>query len=165
MLRVRNALKGLGSSAEIVDLAQSARTAKEAAQQLGCPLGAIVKSLVFLVDSEPILVLIAGDRRCDQCELGLIMGCTSGVTKADADFVRSFTGFSIGGVAPLAHLNPMPVLVDSSLQRFYPVYAAAGHPNCIFGVSVGELCRLSNGVLQAKISTETLIRVSEKPAH
>ena len=154
---MRNALKGLGSSAEIVDLEQSGRTAKQAAQQIGCPLGAIVKSLVFLVDSEPVLALIAGDRKCDQRELGLVMGFTGGVKKADADFVRSFTGFSIGGVAPLAHLNRMPVLVDSSLQRFNPVYAAAGHPNCIFGISVTELCRVSNGVLEAKISTESLI--------
>ena len=102
-----------------------------------------------MVGKDPVLALIAGDRRCDLEELGKAMGCSGSVEKAEANFVKTVTGFSIGAVAPLAHLTQLPVAIDDSLQRFEVVYSAAGHPCCIFASTMPELCRLSDGKLSS----------------
>ena len=141
--RVRAALGWAGSTAEIVELAATARSAREAADSLGVALGAIVKSLLFTVGGEPAMALVAGDRRCDEGVLAAALGLEGEVRRADANTVRAATGFAIGGVPPLGHANPLPTAVDASLRRFATVYAAAGHPHCVFATTVDDLTRLA----------------------
>lgn len=144
--RVQAALVAGGSTAEVVILADSARTAQQAADALDCPVGAIVKSLVFTLDGQPVLALVAGDRRCETSALPQALGRAGKVGRADADLVRSATGFAIGGVAPLGHPAPLPTVLDASLRRFALVHAAAGHPHAVFPTSVDELLRLTGAV-------------------
>ncbi len=141
--RVRAALTAAGSTAEIIALADTARSAQDAARSVGVELGAIVKSLVFAVDGRAVMALVAGDRRCDTAALARALGLDGTVGRADADMVREATGFTIGGVPPIAHATPLPTAIDASLGRFATVYAAAGHPHCVFGTSPDELARLT----------------------
>ena len=141
--RVRAALAAAGSTAEIIALADTARSAQDAARSVGVELGAIVKSLVFAVDGRAVMALVAGDRRCDTAALARALGLDGTVGRADADMVRDATGFTIGGVPPIAHATPLPTAIDASLGRFATVYAAAGHPHCVFGTSPDELARLT----------------------
>ena len=152
--RVQAALAEAGSGAEVIALASTARSAEDAAQSIGTPLGSIVKSLVFTVAGTPVMALVAGDRRCDAQALGQALGREGKVRRADADAVRAATGFSIGGVAPLAHETPLPVAIDASLGRFETVYAAAGHPHCVFATTIDELERLTGGTVTAEIAVE-----------
>lgn len=141
--RVRDALARAGSGAEVIVLGETARSAADAAASVGVALGAIVKSLVFTVGGEPVMALIAGDRRCDPKALAAALGLDGKVGRADADLVREATGYTIGGVPPFAHARPLPTAIDAGLARFDVVYAAAGHPHCVFGTSVDELARLT----------------------
>jgi prolyl-tRNA editing enzyme YbaK/EbsC (Cys-tRNA(Pro) deacylase) len=150
--RVQAALREAGSAAEVVALAGTARTAEDAARSLGCPLGAIVKSLVFRIEGRAALALVAGDRRCDADALPAALGLAGQATRADADFVREATGYAIGGVAPLGHPRPLPAAIDASLGRFDVLWAAAGHPHCVFATGVAELLRLTGGRLSAAIA-------------
>ena len=143
VVRVRAALTAAGSAAEVIALADTARTAQDAADSVGVELGAIVKSLVFAVDGRAVMALVAGDRRCDTAALARVLGLDGKVGRADADTVRDATGFTIGGVPPIAHTTPLPTAIDASLGRFATVYAAAGHPHCVFGTSLDELARLT----------------------
>ena len=143
--RVRAALTAAGSRAEIIALAETARSAQDAAASVGCDLGAIVKSLVFRVGETPVMALVAGDRQCDLKALPAALGLEGKAKRADADMVRAATGFAIGGVAPVGHPAPVPVAVDASLGRFETIYAAAGHPYCVFSTSLDELVRLTGG--------------------
>ena len=115
--RVQTALEAAGLDINIVRLQESARTAQLAADALNTVLGSIVKSLVFLADGEPVLVLVAGDRRADPSKLKRLLGARR-VMIADAERVRSETGFSIGGVPPIGHRQPVPTWIDASLGRF-----------------------------------------------
>lgn len=150
--RVIEALAAAGSDAQVIELAATARSAQDAAASLGCDLGAIVKSLVFTIGGAPVMALVAGDRRCDTGALRTELDLPGKVKRADADAVKRATGFSIGGVAPLAHQTPLPILVDESLRRFDPVYAAAGHPHCVFAIKLDDLVRVSGGRLSAAVS-------------
>ncbi len=141
--RVRAALAAAGSAAEIIALADTARSARDAAESVGVELGAIVKSLVFAVDGRAVMALVAGDRRCDTAALARALGLDGTIGRADADMVRDATGFTIGGVPPIAHTTPLATAIDASLGRFATVYAAAGHPHCVFGTSPDELARLT----------------------
>ena len=152
--RVQAALAEAGSQAQVIALASTARSAEDAAASIGTPLGSIVKSLVFTVAGTPVMALIAGDRRCDAQALGRALGREGKVRRADADAVRAATGFSIGGVAPLAHETPLPVAIDASLGRFETVYAAAGHPHCVFATTIDELERLTGGTVTPEIAVE-----------
>jgi prolyl-tRNA editing enzyme YbaK/EbsC (Cys-tRNA(Pro) deacylase) len=152
--RVRAALAWAGSTAEVIELAETARSAREAADSLGVALGAIVKSLVFTVGGEPALALVAGDRRCDGNALAAALGLAGDVRRADADTVRASTGFAIGGVPPLGHANPLPTVLDPSLKRFATVYAAAGHPHCVFATTVDELTRLAKAAVVEGLGVE-----------
>jgi len=145
--RVQAALRERGSRAGIVELATTARTAGDAARALGVEPGAIVKALVFLLDGAPVLALIAGDRTCDLRALPGAFGRTGFVMRADADRVREVTGSTIGGVAPLGHPRPLPAAIDDSLGRFATVYAAAGHPHCVFPTTMLELSLLTGGAV------------------
>jgi prolyl-tRNA editing enzyme YbaK/EbsC (Cys-tRNA(Pro) deacylase) len=120
-----------GLEVEVRMLDDSARTAPEAAAALGCQVGQIVKSLVFLRDGQPVMVLCAGDRRVDAGRLGL--------KPAKADQARAATGFSIGGIPPLGHDRELDTVVDSSLRRFGTVWCAAGTPHAVFEVETEAL--------------------------
>jgi prolyl-tRNA editing enzyme YbaK/EbsC (Cys-tRNA(Pro) deacylase) len=150
--RVRQALRQGGSAAEVIGLADTARTAAAAASALGVPLGAIVKSLVFTIDGAPVMALIAGDRRCETKALPGALGIVGLVMRADADRVRQATGFAIGGVAPLGHPARLPTAIDDSLGRFETVYAAAGHPFFVFPTTMLELSLLTGGAVVRGIS-------------
>ena len=142
--RVNDFIKQFDSSLEIIVLDKTARTAKDAATALNCEVGAIVKSLVLRADNGFLICLVAGDKRCSLNKLKKLIG-KKDVSMADAEQVKLQTGFSIGGVAPVAHLNKLEVLIDNSLERFKYVFSAAGHPNCIFKIGYSQLIKITNG--------------------
>lgn len=144
--RVREVLRSLGAGERVIVLSDSARTAQQAADALGCPVGAIVKSLVFAHHGKAVMALVAGDRQCDLAALGQVLGLDATPKRADADLVRQATGFAIGGVAPLGHLEKLPIAVDASLTRFETLHAAAGHPHAVFPLSYRELLDWTGGV-------------------
>jgi prolyl-tRNA editing enzyme YbaK/EbsC (Cys-tRNA(Pro) deacylase) len=146
---VQEALQALGLPADVRELDASTRTAPEAAAAVGCPLGAIVKSLVFRgADSgDAVLVLVSGDNRADEGRVAETVG--EPVARADADFVRASTGFAIGGVPPVGHPAPVRTLVDRDLLRFDTVWAAAGTPRAVFGVAPDALARAAGGRMAA----------------
>ena len=135
---------------KVLLLEKTARTAKEAAESLGCEVGAIVKSLVLRAEGIFLICLIAGDRRCSLNKLKKILK-KKDVCMANAEEVKVNTGFSIGGVAPVAHLENLDILIDKSLNRFQYVFGAAGHPNCIFKITYNDLIKITNG-LEKEIS-------------
>jgi prolyl-tRNA editing enzyme YbaK/EbsC (Cys-tRNA(Pro) deacylase) len=139
--RVRDALRAAGLECEIVETPASARTAVEAGAAVGASVGQIVKSLVFLCDGRPVLALVAGDNRLDESLLGEIAG--GRITRADAAKVREYTGFAIGGVAPLGSLAPMPTFCDVDLLAHEYVWAAAGAPNAVFRIEPAALVAAS----------------------
>ena len=142
--RVQEFITQFDSKLKILTLDTTARTAKDAAGSLGCEVGAIVKSLVFRADDTFLICLVAGDKRCSLNKLKKIID-KKDVCMANADEVKSNTGFSIGGVAPIAHLKKMNILIDQSLGRFESVFAAAGHPNSIFKIKYDQLVQMSKG--------------------
>jgi Cys-tRNA(Pro) deacylase len=142
--RVVKVLRNFDNSLRIEVLNSSARTAKDAAISLNCEVGAIVKSLLLRTEENFILCLVAGDKRCSLNKVKKILNMKD-VSMADADQVKSQTGFSIGGVSPIAHLNKNKILIDTSLSRYEYVYAAAGHPNSIFKISYKQLIKLTEG--------------------
>ena len=144
--RVREHLKHCGLTIEVMELAESTRTATLAAEAVGSPLGAIVKSLVFLADGKPVLVLVAGDKRADHKKLEAILKARR-VMIADADQVREATGFAIGGVPPVAHKTKLPTFIDRNLGRFETLYAAAGSPRAVFPISYEKLVEITEGQL------------------
>ena len=142
--RVAELLRSAGATGEPVQLADSARTAAEAAAALGCEVGAIASSLVFTADGEPLLVMTSGAHRVDTDLVATLLGVAE-VRRADADTVRAATGYAIGGVAPIGHPAPLRTLVDTDLARHDVVWAAAGHPHAVFPTSYDELVRLTGG--------------------
>jgi len=143
--RVEESLKKFDVNLKILVLDTTARTAKDAANSLKCELGAIVKSLVFRAENDFLICLVAGDKRCSLNKLKKILN-KKDVSMANADQVKENTGFSIGGVAPTAHLKKLNIIVDKSLNRFKYVYGAAGHPDCVFKITYDELIKLTNGL-------------------
>jgi prolyl-tRNA editing enzyme YbaK/EbsC (Cys-tRNA(Pro) deacylase) len=144
VMRVQEALRAAGSAAQVIALDTSARTAADAAAALGVPVGAIVKSLVFAIGGQPVLALVAGDRRCDTEALKSALALAGEVSRPDAEGVRAATGFTIGGVAPVGHLPAAPpTAIDASLGRFERLFAAAGHPHCVFATGYAELLRMT----------------------
>ena len=142
--RVQESITKFDTKLQVMILDTTARTAKDAAEYLGCEVGAIVKSLVFRVDDTFLICLVAGDKRCSLNKLKKIIR-KKDVCMANADEVKSNTGFSIGGVAPIAHLKKLNILIDQSLGRFQSVFAAAGHPNSIFKIKYSQLVQMTKG--------------------
>ncbi|MEU0486864.1 YbaK/EbsC family protein [Streptosporangium sp. NPDC006013] len=130
---------------EIVTFAEATPTAASAAAQLGCEVGAIANSLIFDADGEPLLVLTSGAHRVDTDLIARTAGVTK-VKRADPAFVRAATGQVIGGVAPIGHPAPVRTLVDTWLDKYDVVWAAAGHPHTVFPTSFDELVRITGGV-------------------
>ena len=142
--RVGRALEQAGAQGTPRKLAEPAPTAATAAAQLGCAVGAIANSLVFVADGSPLLVLTSGAHRVDTAWVGRLVGAAS-VRRADTDFVRIHTGFAIGGVAPVGHPESVKTLVDTWLAKYDVVWAAAGHPYWVFPTTFEELVRISGG--------------------
>jgi Cys-tRNA(Pro) deacylase len=148
--RVRTYLEAHGLADGLCEFEQSTKTAQEAADAMGCELGQIVKSLVFVVDGKPVVALVAGDRRGDTDAIAALLG--GGKARfADAETVRGATGYAIGGVSPFDLPAGLPLFADSSLARFETVYPAAGTPTSMVCVQLAELLELT-GARVADIS-------------
>ena len=142
--RVQEFINQFDPKLKVLVLDTTARTAKDAAESLGSEVGAIVKSLVFRTDDTFLICLVAGDKRCSLNKLKKVIN-KKDVCMANADEVKTNTGFSIGGVAPVAHLKQLNILIDKSLSRFQNVFAAAGHPNSIFKIEYYQLVQMTKG--------------------
>ena len=142
--RVIEALSKFNKNLKVQILEKTARTAKEAANALNCEEGAIVKSLVFKTETEFLFCLISGDKRCSLNKLKRVIS-KKNVSMASADDVKAQTGFTIGGVSPVGHINDLDIIIDKTLERFQIVYAAAGHPNSIFKIDISKLKDLTKG--------------------
>ncbi|TXK17616.1 YbaK/EbsC family protein [Homoserinibacter sp. GY 40078] len=138
-------LSALGLEIEVREFPEGTHTAADAAAALGCPVAAIVKSLVFTLDDAPILVLVSGANRVDTAALGRALGGTLG--KADARLVKEATGFSIGAVPPLAHATSLTTVVDEDLLKLPIVWAAAGSSSSVFAIEPSQLVARSGGTV------------------
>lgn len=143
-VKVRDALRGAGVDAEIVETDESSPTAVRAAEQLGIAVGQIANSLVFSADGSPVLILASGAHKVDTDLIAQFLGAQS-VHRPDADFVRDHTGQPIGGVAPLGHPTPIRTIVDEDLAQYDTVWAAGGHPHYVFPTTFDELVRITGG--------------------
>jgi prolyl-tRNA editing enzyme YbaK/EbsC (Cys-tRNA(Pro) deacylase) len=143
--KIQNLLTELGYPYTVAEHAESTRTAQEAADRAGCQLGQIVKSLIFRgkISNKPILVLTSGANRVDEKRISGYAG--QAVSRADADFVRSVTGFAIGGVPPIGHTQPMETYIDEDFFAYQTVWAAAGTPNAIFELATEDLQKMTCG--------------------
>ena len=143
--KVQDKLSSLGYEYTVVEHAGSTRTAQEAADRAGCELGQIVKSLIFkgTATNKPILVLTSGANHVDEKRISEYAG--EPISRADADFVRSVTGFAIGGVPPVSHSVPMETYVDEDFLQYQTIWAAAGTPNAIFELKSEDLSKMTNG--------------------
>ena len=145
--RVIETLNKFNENLKVQILEKTARTAKEAANALNCEEGAIVKSLVFKTETEFLVCLISGDKRCSLNKLKKVIS-KKDVSMASADEVKAQTGFTIGGVSPVGHINNLDIIIDKTLERFQIVYAAAGHPNSIFKIDISKLKDLTKGSVE-----------------
>ncbi|MDC1353103.1 YbaK/EbsC family protein [Pelagibacteraceae bacterium] len=145
--RVEKFLKGFDQSLEVIVLENSARTAKDAAIALGCDVGAIVKSLLFKTGDNFTLCLVAGDKRCSLNKLKKIKNIKD-ISMASPEEVKNQTGYTIGGVSPVGHLNKLEIFIDKSLERFNELFAAAGHPNCVFKINFNNIQKITNGKVE-----------------
>jgi prolyl-tRNA editing enzyme YbaK/EbsC (Cys-tRNA(Pro) deacylase) len=143
--RVQQALAEQGMTRRVVELPASTRTSPEAAAAVGCQVGQIAKSLIFVTQDtrRPILIIASGANRVNEKNMAALVGEPLG--KADADFVRLHTGFSIGGVPPLCHSKPLETYVDEDLLQYKEIWAAAGTPHAVFRLSPAELVKISGG--------------------
>ena len=142
--RVSQKLKHFDESLGVIVLDSSARTAQDAANSLNTEVGSIVKSLFLRTKNSFLLCLVAGDKRCSLNKIKKILN-EKDVSMGSADQVKEITGFTIGGVSPVAHLNPLKIYIDESLSRFKNIYGAAGHPNCVFKIDFENLQKITNG--------------------
>ena len=145
--RAQKSIKEFDENLKILCLEQTARTAQDAATALGCNVGAIVKSLLFNSGEGFVLCLVSGDKRCSLKKLKKILN-EKNVSMAKPDDVKKITGYTIGGVSPVGHLNKIKIYVDINLERFKTVFAAAGHPNCVFKIEYKQLIKLTSGEIK-----------------
>ena len=145
--RAEKALKDFDKLLAVIVLESSARTAKDAAISLNCEVGAIVKSLLFRTEEYFVLSLVAGDKRCSLNKLKEITK-KKDISMAEPNEVKTQTGYTIGGVSPIGHLIKTKILIDNSLERFKNLYAAAGHPNCVFKIDFKNLQKITGGEIK-----------------
>ena len=145
--RVEKSLKKFNQKLSVKVLESSARTATEAASSLGCEVGAIVKSLLFKTENTYGLFLIAGDKKASLNKIKKKLNMKD-VSMANADEVKTITGYTIGGVSPIGHLKKIDIYIDNSLNRFDILFAAAGHPNCVFCINFENLKKITNGIIE-----------------
>jgi len=145
--RAERFLKEFDQSLEVIILENSARTAQDAAKALDCNVGAIVKSLLFKTDTDFVLCLVAGDKRCSLNKLKQIKN-KEDISMAPPEDVKTQTGYTIGGVSPVGHLDKIEIFIDKSLERFNNLFAAAGHPNCVFKINFNDIQKITNGKVE-----------------
>ncbi|MDA8997258.1 YbaK/EbsC family protein [bacterium] len=145
--RAEKFLKSFDQSLEVITLEDSARTAQDAAKALDCNVGAIVKSLLFRAGDDFILCLVAGDKRCSLNKLEKFKD-KKDISMASPEEVKTQTGYTIGGVSPIGHLNKIEIIIDNSLERFNELFAAAGHPNCVFKINFINIQKITNGKIK-----------------
>jgi Cys-tRNA(Pro) deacylase len=145
--RAEKFLKSFDQSLEVIILENSARTAQDAAKALDCNVGAIVKSLLFRAGDDFILCLVAGDKRCSLNKLKKFKD-KKDISMASPEEVKTQTGYTIGGVSPIGHLNKIEIIIDNSLERFNELFAAAGHPNCVFKINFINIQKITNGKIK-----------------
>ena len=145
--RAEKALKEFDETLSVTELKNTARTAVDAAKSLNCEVGAIVKSLLFKNGDNFFLCLVSGDKRCSLNKLKKFFN-SKDLSMASPNDVKEQTGYTIGGVSPIGHANSLQILVDSSLNRFKDLFAAAGHPNCIFKINFDDLIKITNGSIE-----------------
>ena len=145
--RAEKFLKDFDQSLEVIILENSARTAQDAATALECKVGAIVKSLLFKAENTFILCLVAGDKRCSLNKLKKFKD-KKDISMASPEEVKTQTGYTIGGVSPVGHLEKIEIIIDNSLERFNELFAAAGHPNCVFKINFNDIQKITNGKIE-----------------
>ena len=145
--RAEKALKEFNETLSVTELENTARTAVDAAKSLNCEVGAIVKSLLFKNGDNYFLCLVSGDKRCSLNKLKKFFN-SKDLSMASPNDVKEQTGYTIGGVSPIGHKNSLQILVDRSLNRFEDLFAAAGHPNCIFKINFEDLKKITNGTIE-----------------
>ncbi len=145
--RAEKSLKSFDNNLEVLILENTARTAEDAATALGCSVGAIVKSLLFKTGDKFLLCLVSGDRRCSLNKLKKILN-EKDVSMASPDEVKRITGYTIGGVSPVGHLTKLKIILDNNLKRFLKIYAAAGHPNAVFGIDLNQFIILTSAEIE-----------------
>ena len=145
--RVEGLLKEFDQTQKVIILETSARTALDAASSLGCEVGAIVKSLLFKTENYFTLCLVAGDKKASLNKIKKKLNIKD-ASMASANDVKNVTGYTIGGVSPVGHLNKVDIFIDNSLERFNSLYAAAGHPNCVFKIDFKNLQKITNGSIE-----------------
>lgn len=145
--KVQNSLVSFGVESQVVELPSSTRTAQDAASSIGCHVGQIAKSLVFRAtqSSRCVLVIASGVNRVDEKKIGALLD--EPVLKADAEFVRQKTGFAIGGIPPIAHLEPPVIFIDKDLYDYAEIWAAAGTPNSVFKLTPAVLEKITKGTV------------------
>ena len=140
-------MRGLRHSEEVIELKDTARSAGDAAKALNVPVGAIVKTLVFVIDANseeiPIVALVAGDNKCNTSVLPKSLGVSGTVVRPDADKVKIITGYSIGGVSPVGLPEALHLIIDTSLKRFQKIWSAAGHSHCVFAATYEQLVEIT----------------------
>jgi len=147
VMRVEKCLKKHDPKQKVIILETSAKTALEAAASLGCEVGAIVKSLLLKTENTFTLCLVAGDKKVSLRKIKNILKIKD-ASMASANDVKNVTGYTIGGVSPIGHLKKINIFIDNSLERFTSLYAAAGHPNCVFKINFKDLQIISNGSIK-----------------
>ena len=145
--RAEKALKEFDTSMKVIELNSTARTALDAANSLKCEVGAIVKSLLFRTEENFLLCLVSGDKRCSLNKLKKIT-LIKDISMASPEDVKIQTGYTIGGVSPVGHVNNLKIFVDESLKRFPDIFAAAGHPNCVFKINFENLLKITKGEIK-----------------
>ena len=145
--RVEKSIKQFDKKMSVITLDSSARTALEAASSLDCDVGAIVKSLLFRTENTFTLFLVSGDKKASLNKIKKTLNIKD-ASMASPDDVKNITGYTIGGVSPVGHLNKIEILIDHSLARFKNLYAAAGHPNCVFKTNFDDLKKITNGSIE-----------------
>ena len=145
--RANKSLKEFNQNLNIICLEQTAKTAQDAATALGCNVGAIVKSLLFKASDTFILCLVSGNKKCSLNKLKKITEIKD-ISMASPDDVKRVTGYTIGGVSPVGHLEKVKIYLDSTLDRFEDIYAAAGHPNCVFKISFNDLHKITDSEIE-----------------
>ena len=145
--RVEKSIKDFDTTQSVITLNKSARTAAEAASSLGCEVGAIIKSLLFKTEKKYTLCLISGDKKASLNKIKKVLNIKD-ASMASAKEVKDITGFTIGGVSPVGHINSLVILIDNSLQRFKFLFAAAGHPYCVFKIKYTDFQKITKGSVE-----------------
>ena len=156
--RVEIFLQQKGANVELIRLADTARSAKDASLALNTLEGSIIKSLLFRVDnkevSQPVMALISGDRKGNEDQILISSRLIGKIKRPDAEYVKKITGFSIGGVSPLTISKNIPILIDYKLNRFNLLWASAGHTHWVFPIKFNELVKLTNGIVINNLSQD-----------